>query len=305
MSSDEKKNGILLEAGTNEVEFLVVHLGTHRYGINVAKVRTIQVFDPNSLAPLPNQRKEVLGLIPFRDSTIAVVDLRMSVNADQYPGISKPLLVVSEFNRRTNGFVVDGVDRIERCSWSKFEPITEVCCNSNEAGIVGTIRLADGLVIVLDLENIMGTIDPTMSVEHFAKDIGQTNFARSNVKIVHCDDSVVIRKLVSKILSDAGFAPPKQFDNGESTFQYLSTAGKSEVDIVISDIEMPRMDGLALCRNLRGNKEMGKLPVVFFSSLIDDQMLEKCKAVGGDGAFSKPQINFLVESIESLLSKTA
>jgi two-component system, chemotaxis family, chemotaxis protein CheV len=304
MSTTDKKPGILLKSGTNEVEFLVINIGKHLYGINVSKVRTIQVYDSTLVSPVPHQKPELLGLMPYRDLTISIVDLKINLAVNGVRDSTQPrLLLVTEFNNRTTGFVVDGVSRIERCSWEGFEPITDSCCNTTDGGIVGTVKLPEGLVIILDLESIIGALDPSMSIENYARDIEKPTIARDGIRIVHCDDSVVIRKLVYKILVDAGFPAPVQFDNGADTLDYINKTGETSANIIISDIEMPRMDGLALCKNLKDSDVTKRIPLLFFSSMINKQMLEKCRSVGGDGAFSKPQINFLVNEIETLLQQ--
>ena len=302
MANNPKDGGILLDVGTNEVEFLLINLGTQRYGINVSKVCTIQVVDLSIVAPLPNQPAEILGVMPFRDKTISIIDLALSLGwQGQADRSLRRLLVVAEFNQRTIGFVVDAVDRIERFSWGQFEPITETACSSGQASILGTIRLADGLILIIDLETIMAGLDPTMSVEHFAPDIGVATIPRAGIKIVHCDDSFLIQKVVAKVLSEAGFDSVLQFSNGEEALAYLREQGESAVDIILSDIEMPKMDGLTFCKSLRTESRFSAVPVVFFSSLITEQMLSKCKSVGGNGAYSKPQINQLVGEIERLV----
>ncbi|MBX7136918.1 MAG: chemotaxis protein CheV [Oligoflexia bacterium] len=305
MNAAQKNGGILLESGTNEVEFLLITLGSQRYGINVSKICNIQVFDPTKLAPLPLKNPEELGLLEFRNKTISVIDLSVALQwkplADQS---LRRLLVVAEFNQRTTGFVVDAVDRIERFSWSNFEPISETTLDAGETSVLGTVHTSNGLVLILDLETILAKLDPSMSVQHYASSIGQPTLSRDKVKILHCDDSPLIQKVVAKTLQDAGFSALTQCSNGEMALNYLKEHGPQCVDIVLSDIEMPRMDGLSLCRAVREELAWKNLPVVFFSSLITDQMRSKCENVGGNGAFSKPQINMLVQELERLLRST-
>lgn len=302
MTNKLKTHNILLDPGTNEVEFLLISLGTQRYGVNVSKVCTIQVFDPQKVVPLPNQTSAVIGVMTFRDKTISIVDLAVTMG---WPPVEKDsvkrLLVVAEFNQRTTGFVVDGVDRIERFGWGQFEPITGTTCSNTEASILGTVRVPDGLILIIDLETIMAGLDPTMNMQHYAPHIEAATVPRAGIKIIHCDDSILIQKVVVKVLSDAGFESVKQFSNGEETLNYLKESGADQVDIILSDIEMPRMDGLSLCKTLKQDKRFSETPFVFFSSLITEQMLAKCRAVGGNGAFSKPQIDILVGEIDKII----
>ncbi|MDN5871849.1 MAG: chemotaxis protein [Nitrococcus sp.] len=302
MANDPKTHGILLDAGTNEVEFLLITLGSQRYGINVLKVRTIQVFGPEHVAPLSTQTSSILGVMPFRDSTISIIDLAVTIGSSRgaTEGASRKFLVVAEFNQRTTGFVVDGVDQIKRFEWTQYEPIAETTHNSKDVSILGTVRDPDGLILILDLETIMARLDPSMSVENYAPKENSAAVDRSTVRIVHCDDSTLIQKIVAKVLTGAGYQGVQQFSNGEDTMAYLATSGPEGVDVILSDIEMPGMDGLSLCRTLREDSRFSDVPLLFFSSLITTEMAAKCDSVGGDGAFSKPQINFLVEEIDKL-----
>lgn len=302
MARDSKTQGILLDAGTNEVEFLLITLGSQRYGINVMKIRTIQVFGPEQVAPLSSQTSSILGVMPFRDSTISIIDLAVTIGSPRCDnvGASRKFLVVAEFNQRTTGFVVDGVDQIRRFEWTQYEPITDTTHNRADVSILGTVRDPGGLILILDLETIMARLDPTMSVEHYAPMETSVSVDRSTVRIVHCDDSALIQKVVAKVLTEAGYHGVQQFGNGEDTMAYLAASGPEEVDVVLSDIEMPGMDGLSLCRTLREDSRFSDVPILFFSSLITTQMAAKCDSVGGNGAFSKPQINLLVKEIDKL-----
>ena len=303
MAKNQQTQGILLESGTNEVEFLIVSLGQQRYGINVSKVCQIMVYNPQLLSEMPNQSEEVLGVMTFREQTVSVIDLSINLKrkADQRP--AQKLLIIAEFNERRTGFVVDGVERIQRVSWQNFEPITETTCNGSLASVVGTIRSEEGLIIILDLESIVGTLDPSMSIEFYAKEIEAASIDRGTIRVLHCEDSVVIQKLVFQVLHSAGFTRVEQVNNGSAALEYLKKNGRGSVDVILSDIEMPTMDGLTMCRTLREDPRFQDLPLVFFSSMINEQMAAKCRTVGGNAAYSKPQINMIVGVIEDLIKR--
>jgi two-component system chemotaxis response regulator CheV len=303
MAKNKQQTGILLEAGTNEVEFLIISLGEQRYGINVSKVCQIMVFDPKQVSEMPNQVEEILGIIIFREQAISVIDLSINLKRRNDVQLTQRLLIIAEFNERRTGFIVDGVDRIERVSWSDFEPITGTTCNGQTTSVVGTVRRNEGLIIILDLESIVGSLDPSMSIEFHAKDIATANIARDTVRVLHCEDSIVIQKLVYQVLTNAGFSKIEQVANGLQALESLNKNGRGSVDIILSDIEMPSMDGLTMCRTLREDPRYKELPVVFFSSMINEQMAAKCLSVGGNAAYSKPQINMIVSVIEDLINK--
>lgn len=299
----QTKHQILLESGTNEVEFLLFQVGVQRYGINVAKVRQILLFDPASLAVIPKQLPEILGLMKFRDKTISIVDLRMHLGTpaanEENP---RPLLMVTEFNQRTTGFIVDAVHRIERCSWKQFEPIGDTTLNSSNGSVVGTVSLKDGIVVILDLETTLSIIDPSSSIENSNNEIASGSIDRSKISILYCEDSAIVRKMLTKTLSEAGFQRFHVFSTGQEGLDFLKSPSCPPIDIIVSDIEMPQMDGLTFCKHVKSDPKVSAIPFVFFSSMIDEQMEKKCRSVGGDGAFSKPQLNRIVDAIERTLS---
>jgi two-component system, chemotaxis family, chemotaxis protein CheV len=302
-ANNNQKTGILLESGINEVEFLIVSLGEQKYGINVSKVCQILVFDPKQISEIPNQVDEILGVITFREQVISIIDLSMNLKRRNDVKLNQRLLIITEFNQRRTGFIVDGVERIERVNWSDFEPITGTTCNGLTTSVVGTIRRSEGLVIILDLESILASLDPSMSIDFHSDEINKARIARDTVRVLHCEDSIVIQKLVLKVLSNAGFTRIEQVANGAQALELLNKNGKGSFDIVLSDIEMPSIDGLTMCRTLREDPRFTGLPVVFFSSMINEQMAAKCRSVGGNAAYSKPQINMIVSAIEDIINK--
>ena len=299
------KTNILLEVGNNEVEFLLFRLAKQRYGINVSKVCQIMRFDTDKVTPLPHQRSEVVGVMTFREKTISVVDLRISLDKPACTGAEseRRLILVAEYNQRTIGFIVDEVERIERCSWDKFEPVTNTTLDQAQGGVVGLIPLEEGIVVVLDVEMIMGFIDPSTTVEHYAKEIPPSSISRGDVRILYCEDSAVVRKTLIKTLEAAGFTKFHTFTTGAEGLEFLEKNGSQSVDLILSDIEMPKMDGLTFCKRVRSLAGFEKLPFIFFSSMINNQMTTKCLSVGADAAFSKPEAHELVAAIEGLISR--
>ena len=301
MASAPNNKGILLEVGTNEVEFLLFRLGTQYYGINVAKVRQILLFDESKVVLLPHHPPELLGVMKFRDRTISIVDLKIHLGVTS-PGATRKLLLVTEFNQRTIGFVIDAVERIERCSWKHFVPVADTIAGSTSKSLVGTVTLKETIVLILDLETIMTTIDPSMGMEAYEDKIpSKMSIDRSEVSILYCEDSVVVQKTLLKTLDKAGFKKIATFATGADGLDFLKQEPAPHVDLILSDIEMPKMDGLTFCKAVRGLDSYKSTPLIFFSSMITDQMELKCRAVGGNACYSKPQIHLIVDAIEGLL----
>ncbi len=294
---------ILLESGTNEVEFLEFSIGGQHFAVNVAKLRQTVVFHDLVFTKLPGSTPAMPGMVTYRDSSIAVVDLREFLELGGQPkDPERQLLLIMEFNQRVTGFTVDAVEGIHRVSWSSFAPLDLAGLTDTTVSAVGTITIENRIVLILDMEALLAQIDPTMRIEHFAGQVETKSCAdRGNLKIVYAEDSALIQKIAVKTLKDAGFAQIQLFPTGAQALKYIQNSNPGEVDLILSDIEMPEMDGLTLCRQLRTQSDTAKIPFIFFSSLISEEMKRKCEAVGGNGSFSKPEIHLVVDAIEKFL----
>ncbi len=305
MINSQNGKGILLEVGTNEVEFLVFQITTQSYGINVAKISQIIIFDPTKVVSVPYQPNGVLGVFDHRGETISIVDLKtnLCIPGESINIKTHQLLLITEFNKRKTAFLVDAVDRIERCSWELFHPIEESMGNTSDSSVVGTVTLKDTIMILLDVESIMGKIDPSMSIEHYQNKINtKVSGSRAEVSIVYCEDSPLLRKILRQTLEKVGFKNFHIFPTGVEGLEYIKSQPPGSIDLIVSDIEMPQMDGLSLCKHVRALEHDKTTPFLFFSSMINEQMAAKCKAVGGNAYFSKPEIHKLVAEIDKLLN---
>ncbi len=300
-----KSKGILLESGTNEVEFLEFVIGNQNFGVNVAKVTQALVWKDQELTKLPQSSSYSLGTVPFRKKHIPVIDLKSYLGIpEQAANPDKQLLLVMEFNRKSNGYVVDGVEEIQRVSWDKFVPFTETAYVQGDPCIIGTVTIDNRVIMILDMEGMMAQLDNSSSIQHYAKEIpGIGEFDRAKVRLMYCEDSPIIQKITSKILVDSGFSNIKVFSTGQAGLEYLAEVGSGAVDIILSDIEMPHLDGLALCKIVKNHKDYCNIPFVFFSSLINEQMKKKCESLKADASFSKPEVNQIVTAIEDLYKK--
>lgn len=299
-----KGSEILLESGTNEVEFLEFTVGGEHYGVNVGKVCQALVWDEESLTELPGSPPEVLGTVYFRGKPISVIDLKRYLGmSDSSEPVDKPLLLVVEFNKITIGFIIDGIEGIERISWNEFVPVERAPILSNSSSITGTFTVGDRIILILDFEAMMAEIEPNTSVVRCSEnmDAGSGALDREGLKILYCEDSPLVRKVTSKTLQEAGFKNIKICTTGAEGFQYLCM-NADEVDLILSDIEMPEMDGLAFCKKVKSDPALSKIPFIFFSSMINEQMERKCESVGADASLSKPDINEIVGAIEKLCS---
>ncbi|KMY67961.1 hypothetical protein AAU61_08960 [Desulfocarbo indianensis] len=303
------KQEILLETGTNEVEVAEFRLCGQSFGVNVAKIREFIPFEGIKVSRLPGRHPSVAGVFLLRGKSIPLVNLDQHLGlARQEEGQENRVVVVTDFNNMTTAFVADFINRIYRVSWSEFKPLTAMLAASSPC-VVGSVSIDDREVLILDLEHIVGEIFPESIINYDEKAFADKPKPgnRAQVKIFFAEDSAIIRKQVSKILRSVGYEQLSIFDNGQTALEAIMQAkAQAESDdqdlsqylnLVLTDIEMPQMDGLALCRRIK--KELGlNIPVVIFSSLINEQMARKCETVGADAYTAKPETERLIELLD-------
>lgn len=301
---------ILLESGTNEVEIAEFRLCGQNFGVNVAKIREFLPMEGVTISKIPGRHPSVCGVFMLRGKTIPLIDLNIHLSCPQPPDESKPVIVITDFNNLTTAYVADSINRIHRVSWSDFQPLNSFLA-ADTAMVIGSITLEDREVFILDLEHIVGEIFPTSVINYDpAKFEGtHTTSSRADVKVIFAEDSPLIRKRVGEILKQVGFKNLASFDNGQTAleevikrYELVQAEGRdisTELNLIITDIEMPQMDGLTLCRKVK--KELGlQIPVIMFSSLINKQMALKCDAVGAEAYTSKPETEKLIQLSDSL-----
>ena len=317
VSPTSNQDYILLEAGTNEVEIFEFNLGGHHYGVNVAKVSQIVQRDQIKITRTDLSPPGVLGSISYRNKPVMTLDLGLILGVEsKITDPSRGLILVTQYNDQVIAFTIDGAERIHRVSWKKFEPINNALNHENPY-VNGVIRLEDRLVLVLDLEYILTTVNPNLGIRLDTERIKRIEShcqSRDHVKILFVEDSPMIRKMVATQLKDVGFSNIKLATNGQEGLDKINDYVKQSTDsvqplsdflnIVLTDIEMPVMDGLTLCRTIKKDLQLD-IPVVVFSSLINDQMIIKCKSVGADHWGSKPKIELMMDLIDRfVLDKT-
>jgi two-component system chemotaxis response regulator CheV len=316
--NEVEKQDILLESGTNEMEIIEFHVGTQPLGINVQKLKEIISFDESALTAIPESDKAMLGTLLLRGTTIPLIDLKEHLNQrqqEEQTEDARPVVLVCEFNHRTNGFKIDGVNQIHRVSWSDVEPIAPFI-NQFKPRFTGSIHIEDREILILDLEHIVGEFDPD-SVLCETDNLDEREMApgdpalRGKVKVLMAEDSSIIRTGIEKVLHKAGFDELEVFVDGEECYQRIlqlkkeaDEAGddiRQHFNMLVSDIEMPKMDGLTLCRKIKEELGYKHVPVLLFSSLINPPMAVKCDSVGADGYAAKPEVDKLIEMMDNYI----
>ncbi len=298
--------GILLESGTNEMELLAIIIEGQVFGINVAKVKSIQQFDAALVSELPDSPEGVVGIYQNRGESIPFLDFAAILKKESSSDKDKEreIVVFTEFNNCVNCFKVDGVRRIYRLTWEQFTPINKMLATSSS--VVGSVRIENEEILVLDLEQILSALFPEQIIEDVREEVATQGTSRDNLQILFAEDSMLVRKTMMKALNGAGFAHVTEFENGQLCLDYIKAnrdtlIGGTMPTLLISDIEMPMMDGLTLCNNVKNTLNFKAIHVIMFSSLINDQMIIKCQSVGADQYVTKPESNKLIGMIDDFI----
>lgn len=297
------ETGILLESGTNELEILEFKVGTNYYGINVAKIREILPYQTPT--PIPNSDPRIEGIFMPRDEIISIINLSRVMSMPQTGAAQTDMFIVTNFNSLNTAFHVQSVEGIHRVSWTDIiKPDSTI----NAAGVgmaTGIIRIEGKLIIILDFEKIVAEINPESGLKISDVD-HMVDRSRNTSPILIAEDSPLLSKMLVDCLHRAGFTNITTTDNGQEcweTMQGYKANGTLEQDVacVITDIEMPQMDGHRLTKLIKTDDTMKKVPVIIFSSLINDEMRRKGESLGADKQLSKPEIGQLVDAIDEIL----
>jgi two-component system, chemotaxis family, chemotaxis protein CheV len=300
------QTNILLETGTNEVEILEFYIdedgyrGT--YGVNVAKVLEIIPL-PKKIVRPPNARAGfVAGIFNHREKLVALLDLALWLGKGRSTEGS-PKVLITEFNNVVTGFLVSGVNRIHRLTWGDISPLDGYMEELNDT-ITGVIRLEDRIVFLIDLEKAISDLDPQLAVSEAPSLIESTGEeVYEPIRIFHVDDSTVIRRTVKQRLEESQRFAVTSFENADQAWQQMvrmrdkgretGAALTDYVEVILTDIEMPGMDGYHFCKRIKDDADLKSLPVILFSSLINEKLLHKGETVGADGQFTKPDLRLM------------
>ncbi|TRZ39196.1 chemotaxis signal transduction protein CheV [Niallia circulans] len=288
--------GILLETGTNELEIVEFGVGKNKFGINVIKVK--EIINPVPITTIPHAHPNVEGIMELRGEVLPVVNLANALGLPPSEEPEKDKFIVSEFNKTKIIFHVHNVSQIHRISWEDIEKPSEMYQGA-ESQIIGVIKLNGEMILLLDFERIVVDINPESGINvQQVKRLGARE--RSNKQLIVVEDSPLLRKLLEDTLSEAGYDKVQFFENGREAYDYLQGVNESNksiediVQLVITDIEMPQMDGHHLTRKIKEDAKLGQLPVIIFSSLITEDLRHKGKRVGANAQVSKPEIAELI-----------
>ncbi|KRG16036.1 chemotaxis protein [Lederbergia galactosidilytica] len=296
---------ILLESGTNELEIIQFKINNHIFGINVLKVKEIIL--PSPTTPIPHSHPYLLGIVQLRGEVLPVVSLERALGMERESerDSSQDKFIVTEFNSKQVVFHVHNVDRILRISWDKIEKPSNLYA-LDSSNVIGVIKEKDEMILMLDFEKIMVDINPEAGI-HPSKLTKIENSMRREKRLIVVEDSPLLRQLLGETLTVAGYEQIEFFENGRDALNHLESLvqeGKDilkEVQLVITDIEMPQMDGHHLTRRLKENPHLSGLPIIIFSSLITEDLFHRGQVLGAVDQIAKPEIDKLVAKIDQYI----
>lgn len=302
----EEKKGILLDSGTNELEIVTYKVGKNLFSINVMKVR--EIIHPSHVTEIPETHPAVEGVLQVRGEIIPVINLAKALNIQTEASKEESKFIIAELNQMKVVFRVDEVHRIQRISWQQIEEPSSLSMGLEET-TSGIVKLDEKIILMLDYEKLVYDISPStnMSVKDVESVPNKSN--ERNQKVIYiAEDSSILRQLLEETLKAAGYINLTFFKNGQEALTHIEQiANGTEKDItdsvslLITDIEMPKMDGHHLTKQIKDNPKTKQLPVVIFSSLISDELRHKGETVGANAQVSKPEVTTLIHALDKLL----
>jgi len=294
---------ILLESGTNELELLVFDVADYTFGINVAKVR--EVLPVAEITFLPRAHSSIRGVFKLRDNVIPCVSLLDHLGIASKRENPESTMVLTDFNQQQTAFLVDEVERIHRLSWEHILAVPGLDALAHTP-VTALARCNDRLIVMLDFEMILDDV----TNQYFRTDAVENplGLPRDQLKILLAEDSPTVREAIGNTLRASGYTQLLFFDNGDEAWQWmerqLNATGKVDdvCDLVISDVEMPQVDGFHLTKRIKTHADFKQLPVLLYSSMITPDNAKKGKAVGADAQVSKPELTEVVRLADELIS---
>lgn len=295
---------ILLESGTNELEIMEFTVGGELFGINIAKIR--EIMRAQETKRMPNSHNFVEGIFKQRGEVITVIDLAKCLNIERIENKSHDIFILTHFNKLNFAFRVESVVGIDRVSWENIKKPDKVIYSGEDSVATAIAEYKDRLITILDFEKIIADISPETSITLDRLDeLGDR--VESQKKILVAEDSMMLSNLIIGFLHKSGYKNTVKFNNGKEAWNYLTEAKESGLPIsnyvscIVSDIEMPLMDGHRLTKLIKTDDELKHIPVILFSSLISDELRIKGQEVGADEQITKPEIVELVNIIDRLI----
>ena len=295
---------ILLESGTNELEIVTYTVGENLFSINVMKVR--EIINPFPVTTVPESHHAVEGVVQVRGEILPVINLATALNLKSTKPLDQTKFIISELNQMKVIFRVDEVHRIQRISWEQIDEPASLSMGLEET-TSGIVKLDGKIILLLDYEKIVCEISNTGYDNKTLSGLEQKT-DRAEKVIYIAEDSAMLRQILEETLSTAGYTKMNFFSNGAEALAQIEKLAKEQdekmfehIHLLITDIEMPKMDGHHLTKVIKDSEVMKQLPVIIFSSLITNELFHKGEAVGANAQVSKPDIQELIGLVDKLV----
>lgn len=293
--------------GSEEIEIIEFCLGEEYYGIDVMEVREI-IKASMGIVPVSGAHPSISGVINLRGKIIPVINLSRHFNIRAEYDLKKSRIIVSAFNHAQVGFWVHRVTRIYRILQSEIEPPSNLVQSQGEY-VLGVTKIDGRILFLLNFGRIASDIKPS-SDRHQEKSqpilIPRADFDRASKTILIAEDSDFIRKLLARYAREAGYQVLTVSDGLEAwTVLEDLTRDPGFKDIaghyhlLLTDIEMPRMDGFHLIRKIRENSQLKRLPCVVFAPSLSEELSKQCLTAGADAQIAKDEMDQLISVIDA------
>ncbi|MCD7826469.1 MAG: chemotaxis protein [Clostridiaceae bacterium] len=297
------ETNILLESGTNELEILEFQVGGNYYGINVAKIREILTW--HELTPIPNGHPNLEGAFSTRGETISIVNLAKCIGMQERTEPKEDMFLITNFNGLNAGFHVHGVVGIHRVNWSRIIKPDSMVNRASQSVATGIVNFDGKLVILLDFEKIIADITPEVGI-NLSEAEKLEGREKCTAPIIYAEDSQLLSTLIYDGLTKAGYVNLMPTNNGLELWEILQKYKKEgtlkeNVACVVTDIEMPQMDGHRLLRLIRSDPYLKDIPVIIFSSLINEEMKRKGEQLGANAQLSKNEFGEFIRQLDQVL----
>lgn len=300
---NESKSEILLESGLNELEIMAFTIGDHLFGINVAKVREIMKIQP--LVTMQKANQYIEGVFKPRDKVLTVINLPAFLELSESQKPERDIFIIAAFNNSEYAFHVHSVVGINRISGTQMKKPDPVIFGGREGVATGIVELQHELITIIDFEAIITEICPEkgFDLEKISEGGGKN---RERKHILIAEDSLLLSKMLIESLHRAGYTNTIKTGTGQEAWEYLCELRDSgsnidnHISCIITDIEMPQMDGHRLTKLVKTDPKLRHIPLVIFSSLISDEMRIKGVELGADAQITKPEIGQLVDIVDTL-----
>ncbi|PFF30451.1 chemotaxis protein CheV [Bacillus cereus] len=295
---------ILLESGTNELEIVTYTVGENLFSINVMKVR--EIINPFPVTTVPESHHAVEGVVQVRGEILPVINLATALNLKSTKPLDQTKFIISELNQMKVIFRVDEVHRIQRISWEQIDEPASLSMGLEET-TSGIVKLDGEIILLLDYEKIVCEISNSGYDNKTLSGLEQKT-DRAEKVIYIAEDSAMLRQILEETLSTAGYTKMNFFSNGAEALAQIEKLAKEQgekmfehIHLLITDIEMPKMDGHHLTKIIKDSEVMKQLPVIIFSSLITNELFYKGETVGANAQVSKPDIQELIGLVDKLV----